>query len=343
MTPGPRPDDTAILASAAEAHLAAAPDEPGLCAAVMRRGRITALVCRGLADVAEGRAVTPTTCFRLASVSKQFTAMAVLLLRAGGALDLDNPVSDWLPELPEWAAGMTLRHLLTHTSGVWPYEQIIPGTRTTQLRDADVLDLLADEPRTQFQPGEKFHYSNTGYALLACVVERASGMAFQDFLRGAVFAPLGMDRTLAFVADGPPVPERAYGRARRDDAWTDADQGLTSAVLGDGGVYSNAEDYARWDEALYGTRLVPAGVLAEAFAPARDNAGNPLPYGLGWRLEDTADGRPVVYHTGNTTGFNACVRRLPCAGVTVLAMANRTGTQTHRITRDALAELARGA
>ena len=342
MIHDPRPDDAAILAAAADAHFDAAPDEPGLCAAVMRAGRITALVCRGMADTNAARPVTATTCFRLASVSKQFTAMAVLILRVRRALTLSDPVADWLPELPEWACGMTLRHLLTHTSGVWPYEQVIPADRATQLCDADVLALLADEQRTQFPAGEKFFYSNTGYALLACVAERASGKAFPDLLREGIFAPLGMDRTLAFVAGGPPVPERAYGRARRDDEWVDADQGLTSAVLGDGGVYCNAEDYARWDDALYGTQLVPADVLEEAFSPARDNAGNPLAYGLGWRLENTADGRPVVYHTGNTTGFNACVRRLPCAGVTVLAMANRTGTQTHRITRDALAELARG-
>ncbi|PKO18880.1 hypothetical protein CVU37_05775 [candidate division BRC1 bacterium HGW-BRC1-1] len=337
----PMSHDEALLAQAMQRHMSANNDEPGLCVAVFRRGQISALVCCGLAGLpASGApAIEADTAFRLASVSKQFTAAAVLILRRRGRLSLEDSVKRHLPQLPPWAATMTLRHLLTHTSGVWPYEDIIPAGRSTQLTDADVLELMAGENRTRFSAGEKFYYSNTGYALLANVVERASGCSFPSFLKEAIFDPLAMHNTLAYVAGGPPVQKRAYGCAFRDGRWQDADQGLTSAVLGDGGIYTTAPDYALWDASIYEETLLPRADWKEAFAYARDNQGRALPYGLGWRLEKVSDGREIVYHTGNTTGFNSCVRRLPVAGVAVLAMANRTGTQTHKITRDILAVL----
>lgn len=333
--------DEALLARTVQRHISADNDEPGLCAAVLRDGHISALVCCGRAGLPFSGAspIEPDTAFRLASVSKQFTAAAILILRRRGLLTLEDSVRRHLPQLPAWADPMTLRHLLTHTSGVWPYEQIIPEDRTMQLTDADVLKLMAEENRTRFTAGEKFYYSNTGYALLANVVERVAGCSFPAFLKGAIFEPLAMNNTLAYVTKGPPVERRAFGCALREGRWHDADQGLTSAVLGDGGIYTTAPDYALWDASISNHTLLPRTDWREAFAPARDNQGRALPYGLGWRLEKTADGSEVVYHTGNTTGFNSCVRRLPQAGVAVLAMANRTGTQTHKITRDVLAAM----
>ena len=333
--------DESLLARTVQRHMSADNDQPGLCAAVLRNGQISALVCCGRAGMPFSGAppVEPDTAFRLASVSKQFTAAAILILRRRGMLTLEDSVRRHLPQLPPWAAPMTLRHLLTHTSGVWPYEQIIPEERTTQLTDVDVLELMAGENRTRFTAGEKFYYSNTGYALLANVVERVADCPFPTFLKEAIFDPLAMNNTLAYVAGGPPVQKRAYGCALREGLWHDADQGLTSAVLGDGGIYTTGPDYALWDASISKQTLLPGADWKEAFAPARDNQGHALPYGLGWRLEQTADGHDVVYHTGNTTGFNSCVRRLPRTGVTVLALANRTGTQTHKITRDVLAAM----
>ncbi len=316
------------------------PAAPGACAAVVEHGRIVLAECAGRTRTdAEGEAITPRTNFRLASMTKQFTAAAVLILRDRGKLALEDAVTRHVPSLPGWAAGMTLRHLLTHTSGVPAYEALLPPGLEKPVVDAEVPALLAAAPGPDFAPGTRFFYSNTGYALLALAVEQVSGTSYPDFLKGAIFAPLGMDATLAFVAGGPAVERRAYGHKRGPGGvgWIPADQSLTSSVLGDGGVYSSVEDYARWDAALYGKAegpLSPA-TIAEAFAPARLADGAPVEYGLGWRLE-TVNDRPVIYHTGKTTGFNTCVRRVPSCGFTVIALSNREGQDTHRITRDAV-------
>src|SRR5205085_3578911 len=142
------------------------------------------------------------TNYRLASITKQFTATAILLLAERGRLGLDDPVGRWLPTLPPVPAGATLRQLLTHSAGLVDYEDLIDEPAPRQLRDADVLALLEHEDRSLFAPGSSYRYSNSGYALLALVVERASGLAFQDFLRQEVFEPLGMRQTLAFVSGG---------------------------------------------------------------------------------------------------------------------------------------------
>src|SRR5690606_21903126 len=191
------------------------------------------------ADVEAGTPATPATNYRLASVSKQFTAAAILLLAEDGRLRLDDPVGRWLPSLPPAPAAATLHQVLTHTSGVVDYEDFVPDDATRQVRDADVLHLLEPHDRTLFPPGSAYRYSNSGYALLALVVERASGRPFPAFLRENIFLPLGMDATLARVDEGPAVPDRAFGHAHDGEAWVRRDQSSTSAVLGDGGIYSS--------------------------------------------------------------------------------------------------------
>jgi CubicO group peptidase (beta-lactamase class C family) len=308
--------------------------EPGCCAALIRGGAIAETVCVGMADPRSGAAVTPETNIRLASMTKQFTAMAVLMLREDGALSLGASLADLFPGFPGYGRGITLRHLLWHTSGIRAYEGLLSEGETRQVRDADVLALMAAQESGDFPPGGQFFYSNTGYALLAMAVEQITGTPFQGFLARRIFEPLGMTGTLAFVEDGPPVPRRAYGFRKRAGSWEFADQSPTSAVLGDGGVYCSVADYARWDAALSGGALVPPAAITEAFTRGATSDGAPVDYGFGWRLE-REHGCEVVYHTGSTTGFNSCVRRMPSRGVTVIALANRTGTETHKITRDA--------
>jgi CubicO group peptidase (beta-lactamase class C family) len=294
-----------------------------------------------MADPRDLSPVTLRTNFRLASMTKQFTAMAVLMLRGDGALRLDAALTEVFPGFPQYGAGITLRHLLWHTSGIRPYEALLPEGDPRQVRDRDVLGLMEAQRSGDFPPGERFHYSNTGYALLAMAVDHVSGTCFQAFLRRRIFQPLGMEGALAFVEGGPPVAARAYGFRRRSGAWEFADQSPTSAVLGDGGVYCSVEDYARWDAALRDGTLVPPAVVREAFTRGATADGRPVDYGHGWRLEREA-GMEVVYHTGSTTGFNTCVRRVPERDFTVVAFANRTGTETHKITRDAVRMLAKG-
>lgn len=220
-------------------------DGPGASLLVIRDG--VPLVRRGygFADLEHRVPASPQTDYRLASVSKQFTATAIFLLAQDGKLSLDDRARRWLPSLPAAAGAITLRQLLSHQGGLIDYEDIMAADTRVPLRDKDVLALLAKTDHLYFAPGTSYRYSNGGYAMLALIVEQASGMPFQDFLRQRIFLPLGMTSTLAYVAEGPPVPHRAFGYSAEGGQWMRTDQSMTSSVLGDGGIYSSIDDLFR--------------------------------------------------------------------------------------------------
>ena len=345
-------------------------DVPGAALLVLRNGEAVIRRGVGLADVEAGTPITPATNFRLASVSKQFTAAAVLLLAEDGRLRLDDPVRRWLPELPANADGVTLHHLLSHTSGLHDYEDIMAADFQGQVRDADVLCLLATArpcPATAagadadgdatgftadaaakppasreaapgtgsgepyFAPGTAYRYSNSAYALLSLVVERASGLPYPEFLHTRIFTPLGMDHSLAFVAGSNPVPNRAYGHSADDTAWRRSDQSSTSAVLGDGGIYSSIDDMAKWDAALYDDRLLSDASRALAFSAQTSTAtgeADVAAYGYGWRLDDG-----LMWHSGETMGFRNVILRWPGEHLTVLMLTNRNDPEPYRDAR----------
>src|SRR5688572_3794794 len=171
-------------------------DVPGAVVLVLRDGQPLVRRGYGLADMAAGTPATPQTNFRLASVSKQFTAAAIVLLAQDGKLSLDDPVRKWLPSLPASADPITLRHMLTHGSGLIDYEDLMAPDATGQVHDIDVLHMLEKEDRLYFEPGTSYRYSNGAYALLALIVGKASGQDFATFLRERIFRPLGMDNTV---------------------------------------------------------------------------------------------------------------------------------------------------
>ncbi|MFT4178976.1 MAG: serine hydrolase domain-containing protein [Thermomonas sp.] len=295
-------------------------DVPGASVLVLKDGKPVFRRGFGQADLARGTPAGPETNYRLASVTKPFTAAAVLLLAQHGKLSIDDPVKRWLPELPQVAGAITLRHLLSHTSGVLDYEDLMPKPYEGQILDAGVLALLAKEDRLYFPPGAQYRYSNSGYALLALVVERASGMTFADYLRRHVFEPLGMHATHARVEGGPAIPHRAFGYSAQDGGWTQTDQNPYSAVLGDGGIYSNIDDLALWDAAWYDDRLFDARTRALALGRQVQVASMPEAtyYGFGWRI---ADGRQ--WHNGESIGFRNSYVRWPERHLTVIVLSNR--------------------
>ncbi|HET6630341.1 MAG TPA: serine hydrolase domain-containing protein [Woeseiaceae bacterium] len=297
---------------------------PGASVLVLKAGEPVVRRSYGLADLEHGTPATPATNYRLASVTKQFTAAAVLLLAEDGRLLLDDRVRKWLPSLPASQDRITIHHLLTHTSGLIDYEELMPADLEKQLRDADVLKLQEQEPALYFQPGTHWRYSNGGYALLALIVERASGMTFQAFLRERLFLPLGMDNTLAYVTEGPPVPNRAYGYSFIGGAWTRTDQSATSAVLGDGGIYSSVDDLAKWDAALYDDRLLSDEARRLAFTPWVKSDDPAVDYGYGWRV--TGD---TLWHSGETIGFRNVIVRWPERHLTVIVLTNRNDPEPY--------------
>lgn len=302
-------------------------DVPGAALLVLKDGKPLLRKGYGLADLEAHTPVTPTTDFRLASVSKQFTAAAILLLAQDHKLTLDDSIRHWLPTLPASTDKVTLRQLLSHTGGLIDYEDLMPANQSAQLNDQDVLRMLSATPRNYFAPGTAYRYSNSGYVLLGLVVEKASGKTLQDFLAQRIFQPLHMDHTLLYVHDDKSVPNRAYGYSWTKGRWLRTDQDLTSATRGDGGIYSNIDDLARWDAALYDDRLLSDASRKAAFSPHAKVTGEPYQasYGYGWRI--TGD---TLWHSGESIGFRNVIVRWPKQHLTVILLSNRNDPEPYQ-------------
>lgn len=299
---------------------------PGAAVLVLRDGQPIVRASYGLADLETDTPATPETNYRLASVTKQFTAASILLLAEYGRLKLDDRVRKWLPSLPKAAETVTIRHLLTHTSGLIDYEDVIPEIFAAQLHDADVLRLLETQDRTYFRPGTGYRYSNSGYALLALIVERASGKTFATFLRERIFQLLGMNNTVAYEEGISTVNNRAFGYTKEAGRWNRTDQSQTSAVLGDGGIYSSIDDLAKWDAALYDGRLLRPSSLQAAFTPATHTDDPEIEYGYGWRITGE-----TLWHSGETVGFRNVIVRYPKRHMTVVVLTNRNEPEPYQL------------
>ena len=301
-------------------------DVPGAAVLVLRDGQPVVRSSYGLADLETGTPATPETNYRLASVTKQFTAASILLLAEDGRLTLDDRGHKWLPSLPKAAETVTIRHLLTHTSGLIDYEDVVPEIFVAQLHDADVLRLLETQNRTYFRPGTGYRYSNSGYALLALIVQRASGQTFATFLRERIFQPLAMFNTVAYEDGVSTVNNRAFGYTEEAGGWNRTDQDQTSAVLGDGGIYSSIDDLANWDAALYDGRLLQPSSLRAAFTPATHTDDPEIEYGYGWRITGE-----TLWHSGETVGFRNVIVRYPKRHMTVVVLTNRNEPEPYRL------------
>lgn len=301
-------------------------DVPGASVLVMCRNTPIIRRSYGSANIEEQTRVESETNFRLASVTKQFTAAAILLLveREDHVLQLDDRIREkWLPSLPEVTTEITVRHLLTHTSGLIDYEDVnvTNDDPDQQLSDADVLKILSTQNRTYFTPpGSQYRYSNSGYALLALIVEKVSGQRFATFLHERIFAPLDMNGTVAYEKGISTVDNRAYGHSYNGSTstWILTDQSRTSAVLGDGGIYSSIDDLAKWDTALYDNRLLTNESLNLAFTPAVRTDDPGTRYGMGWEISGD-----MLWHSGQSIGFRNIILRFPKRRLTVVILTNR--------------------
>ncbi len=296
---------------------------PGACVLIIYQGDVVFSKGYGLADLSLETPISIETNFRLASISKQFTAMCIMILNSRGQLDFNQKLTDFFPDFPSYGNTISIRHMLHHTSGLRDYFGIISDTVTQQLRDQDVLDLMMAENSTYYNPGSEYRYSNSGYVLLALIVEHISGQSFADFLNENIFLPLDMLGTVAYEEGISTVFNRAYGYTFSNDIYRLNDQSLTSAVLGDGGIYSSTADMVSWDQALYTAQLVPFDVLNEAFISGTLNSGAKIGYGFGWVL-DTYLYRKRVSHTGSTTGFKNVYQRYPNERLSIIVLTNRS-------------------
>jgi CubicO group peptidase (beta-lactamase class C family) len=281
--------------------------QPGIALSIQKNGEPIYLNTAGLADATTNTPLDTLTNFRMASVTKQFTAMAILLLEKDSTLSVDDPIGRWLPELPARIRQKVLiRHLLTHSSGILDYESLIPATQTAQLLDADVLSFLSKKDSSYFPPGTRFQYSNSGFCLLALIIERASHESYARFLKERIFLPLHMDSSTVYEA-GQPIPRRAMGYARDSTGHIiPSDQSITSATKGDGGVYTSLSDYSKWIKALQQNKLLP---LAATLRRLRFPIAPQSYYAAGWFIQTNSP--QFLFHSGSTCGFANFVIQLP--------------------------------
>jgi CubicO group peptidase (beta-lactamase class C family) len=298
-------------------------EKPGAAMVIIQDGKIVYHLSLGMAELETGKLIMTNTNFRLASVSKQFTATAILLLEKEGLIDLSWTLDQVFKDFPDFGKDIQIHHLLNHTSGLWDYEDFVPDSAlVNQIMDQGVLEIIQKTDKTYFTSGEQFRYSNTAYALLALIVEKYSGMDFPSFLERHIFGPLGMDNTLAYVKNLNEVPERAFGYSRKNGNWAKKDQSSTSAVLGDGGIYSNIPDLFKWDQALHHATLLPSETIERMFTKALLSDGTEINYGMGWHIKEY-EGEKVVYHTGSSTSFRNIFYRIPSQKLSIIILTNR--------------------
>ena len=298
---------------------------PGASVVVISSGQVVYERAFGSADLEAHTAATVRTDYRLASLTKAFTAMSIMLLVKDGKLHYDDRASDVLPGFPAYGRDIRIRHLLTHTSGIVDYEDFVPDSQTTQLNDDDVLKLVNRTDTLNFPPGSAYHYSNSAYVLLGLIVAHVSGMSFPKFLHDRIFAPLHMDSTVAYVKGSSTVPNRAYGYTG-DSAghFSRTDQSSTSATLGDGGIYTSVTDMVKWSEALDHATLVDSAAMRQAWSPTMLTTGKESGYGYGWFVA-TVNGERQLRHHGESTGFTNAILKYPQRKLTVIVLTNRTG------------------
>jgi CubicO group peptidase (beta-lactamase class C family) len=304
---------------------------PGAAVRVIRDGTLVHARDYGLANIKGRVPLGQETAFLLASLTKPFTALAVLVLVEKGRLGYDSRLSDFFPDFPDYAREVAVRHLLRHTSGLREFEDLCRGRIDGDwFRSAEsppsafeptteqIRRLLAWQKGLRFAPGERCEYSNSGYAVLARIIEVASGRPYAEFLREAIFAPLGMDHSVVPVAAWRAVPGRATSYTGGPDGpYRDIDYSPLNLVYGEDGVYTTAADMVTWDRALYGDCPVRQSTLEEAFRPGRLNDGSPTDCGYGWFV-----GPGYVDHSGEWAGFRTYIRRYPGRRFTVIVLAN---------------------
>jgi CubicO group peptidase (beta-lactamase class C family) len=292
---------------------------PGVAAAIVQAGKKPVIRTHGVASLEFNVPVTPKTAFEIGSVSKQMTAAGIMLLVEDGKIALDESVSKYLPGTPEAWRAVTIRHLLTHTSGIKSYSSLEGFELIKRQKAADFLRKLGPHP-LEFTPGERSSYSNSGFTILAYVIEAVSGKPYLEFMRERVFRPLGMTST----TDRDPeyiIPNRASGYEwRTDGRYAGRDWDLTD-LLGAGTIVTTIEDMVRWDAALSGRSFLNPTSRGEWWKAHLFNNGQPSIYGFGWRLSDIR-GHKIIGHTGQTSGFNSVNNRYVDDGLSIIILTN---------------------
>lgn len=270
----------------------------------------------------------------LGSVSKQFTAFGIVLLKQQGKLNYDDNIQQYLPELPY--KGITIRHLLTHTSGIPDYSILMDlhWNNTKRASNQDRVNMLVKyHPAAFFQPGTSYEYSNTGYVILALLIEKVSGISYQQFMEDNIFKPAGMKRTMVYAHYSQPrqLIEYALSYTYQDSLYqynlpypvsAYETAGWEDGIVDQDGISSTTSDLLAWDQLLYNNKLIPADALQEIFTPAKTKKGE-TDYGFGWHIQQLYQYGKIAYHNGDWPGYIAYIERHMDSKKTIIILRNR--------------------
>jgi CubicO group peptidase (beta-lactamase class C family) len=296
--------------------------KPGASVLVLKNNKIVFQKGYGVKELSNFEKIDPFTNFRLASVTKQFTAMSILLLAKNNKISLEDPLTKYFSSFPAYGKKIKIKHLLTHSSGLIDYEDLMLATQQKQLHDTNCLQLMYIADSLYFPAGTNYKYSNTGYAILALIVEKVSGQNFATFLKENIFKPLGMKSTVAYEQGKSMVENRAYGSSFENGQWTQTDQNLTSAVLGDGGIYTNTVEMTKWIKALWSYTLISPEMQKNAWSRKKLDNGKTIDYGYGWHIEEY-NNITHPYHDGSSIGFRNNILLFPDKKLMIIVLTNR--------------------
>ncbi len=320
----PRPSNTTASIDRLVSTAGGRAGGPGVVVLVARNGRIDFEKAYGLANIAAETPSTTNTQFYIASVSKAFTAMAVMMLAERGNLSYEDPLTKFFPEFPRYARRITVRHLLHHTSGIRDYAEFFDDSTARPGQTSPLLlEALARQTTPLFAPGQRYEYSNSGYFLLAMIIDKVAGEPLPEFLRRNVFVPLGMKNSFVTAERKANWPDLATPYVRQNGKYRDAHFGDNPIDLtyGDGGVVSTVGDLLKWDQALYTERLVKSATLAQAFESGQLTNEVETGYGFGWEIDEFL-GHTRIQHDGAWTGWNSVLVRYPDDRLTIIVLAS---------------------
>ena len=301
-------------------------DRPGCAVSVVDRGRLVVARGYGMSDIAQGLAITPRSIFHVASVSKQFTAMSLVLLERAGRLSLDDDIRKYIPELPTYGAPITIRHLLNHTSGIRDQWNLLitAGWRLGDdlVSEQDVMDILPRQHGLNFAPGTDWLYSNSGFTLGAVIVKRVTGRSLREFADSALFRPLGMRDTHFHDDNHTIVPGRTRGYTRGPNGWLETVPNYST--VGATSLFTTVEDLARWQGQLAEGRVGGREAVAALSRRAILSSGDTLLYALGIAT-GSYRGAPTLSHSGGDPGYNSMLIHFPRTGSGVAVLCNTSG------------------
>ncbi|MFN8571256.1 MAG: serine hydrolase domain-containing protein [Gemmatimonadaceae bacterium] len=293
---------------------------PSATIAVLQHGRTVKLAGYGMANLELRVPATPQSRYEIGSITKQFTAEALMLLVSEGRLSLDDSLGRYLPEAPASWGEIRIRHLLTHTSGLYDWEGDTTFALSREYSVADFVRFVSSHPLA-FAPGSRFAYTNSAYPLLGAVVQRVAGVPYEEFVTRRIMEPAGMINT-RFRDNFALLPDRASGYAEVDTVMVNGQPIRPRILVANGGIVSSAADMAHWCAALWGGRLLPPRVLADMLTPTTLSNGSTVPVGMGWFLAETHGHRFAVHNGSTVAGYSSVVYRFLDDDLSIVVLMN---------------------